>query len=70
LTEVEAIQLDATDAESVKAARAEIGQKTDVLDVLINNAGILGGMDQVAELLTLSPEERYLKFAVNAGFCS
>ncbi len=48
LTQVEAIQLDASDAASVKAARAEIGQKTDVLDVLINNAGILGGMTQTA----------------------
>ena len=48
LTEVEAVQLDTSDGASVKAARAEIGQKTDVLDVLINNAGILGGMDQTA----------------------
>ncbi|SJN18196.1 SDR family oxidoreductase [Sphingobacterium sp. JB170] len=45
---VEAIQLDVTDDESVKAARSEIGEKTDVLDVLINNAGINGGMPQAA----------------------
>ena len=32
----------------MKAARAEIGQKTDVLDVLINNAGVNGGMPQTA----------------------
>jgi NAD(P)-dependent dehydrogenase (short-subunit alcohol dehydrogenase family) len=48
LNEVEAIQLDVSDAESIKAARAEIGKKTEVLDVLINNAGILGGMMQTA----------------------
>ena len=48
LHEVEAIQLDVTKPESVKAARAQIGQKTDVLDVLINNAGINGGMQQSA----------------------
>lgn len=42
LTNVEAIQLDVTDDNSVKSARAEIGKKTDVLDVLINNAGISG----------------------------
>lgn len=48
LTEVEAILIDVTDEASVKAARAEIGQKTDVLDVLINNAGISGGMPQSA----------------------
>ncbi|MEJ7678019.1 MAG: SDR family oxidoreductase [Segetibacter sp.] len=41
--EVGAIQIDVSNRESVKAARTEIGKKTDVLDVLINNAGISGG---------------------------
>ncbi len=44
LNEVEAVQIDVSDQESVRAARAEIGKKTDVFDVLINNAGINGGM--------------------------
>jgi NAD(P)-dependent dehydrogenase (short-subunit alcohol dehydrogenase family) len=48
LTNVEAIQLDVTDDESVKKARIEIGKKTEVLDVLINNAGINGGWPQAA----------------------
>ncbi len=48
LTNVEAIQIDVSNDESVKAARAEIGKKTEVLDVLINNAGISGGMPQSA----------------------
>ena len=48
LNEVEAIQIDVTDSESVKAARAEIGKKTEVLDILINNAGISGGLPQTA----------------------
>ena len=48
LTEVEAVQIDVSNAASVKAARAEIGKKTEVLDVLINNAGINGGMPQTA----------------------
>jgi NAD(P)-dependent dehydrogenase (short-subunit alcohol dehydrogenase family) len=39
----EAIQLDVTDENSVIMAREEIGKKADVLDVLINNAGINGG---------------------------
>ncbi|GGH17844.1 SDR family NAD(P)-dependent oxidoreductase [Sphingobacterium alkalisoli] len=39
---VEAIQIDVTDDDSVKNARIAIGNKTDVLDVLINNAGISG----------------------------
>lgn len=42
----EAIQLDVTDSKSVEAARIQIGKKTDVLDVLINNAGINGGWPQ------------------------
>jgi len=48
LNEVEAVQIDVSDDESVKAARVEIGEKTESLDVLINNAGILGGMPQTA----------------------
>ncbi|MFC4740267.1 SDR family oxidoreductase [Flavobacterium ponti] len=48
LTHVEVIQLDVTNDESVKLARIEIGKKTEVLDVLINNAGINGGWPQAA----------------------
>lgn len=44
LNEVEAIQVDVSNQDSIKAARAEIGKKTEVLDVLINNAGISGGI--------------------------
>ncbi|GGB83184.1 short-chain dehydrogenase [Flavobacterium suaedae] len=42
IDKVEAIQLDVTSQESVQNARTEIGKKTDVLDILINNAGING----------------------------
>ena len=48
LTHAEAVQLDVTDDASVKNARLEIGKKTDVLDVLINNAGINGGWPQAS----------------------
>ncbi len=48
LNKVEAVQIDVSDDESVKAARVEIGKRTESLDVLINNAGILGGMQQTA----------------------
>lgn len=48
LNNVEVIEIDVSNDESVRAARAEIGKKTDVLDVLINNAGISGGMPQLA----------------------
>jgi NAD(P)-dependent dehydrogenase (short-subunit alcohol dehydrogenase family) len=48
LSQVEAIQLDVTSDASVAAAQAEIASKTQVLDVLINNAGINGGWPQAA----------------------
>lgn len=48
LPAVEAIRLDVNDADSVAAARAEIGRKTTVLDALVNNAAITGGMPQAA----------------------
>lgn len=48
LNEVEAIQIDVSNLESVEAACIEIGKKTETLDVLINNAGIMGGMQQTA----------------------
>jgi len=43
-----AIRLDVSDMASVENARKEIGNHTDILDVLINNAGINGGMPQAA----------------------
>ncbi|MDR3711202.1 MAG: SDR family oxidoreductase [Puia sp.] len=45
---IEAIQLDVTDQESIDTARAIIGKKTEFLDVLVNNAGISGGFPQSA----------------------
>jgi NAD(P)-dependent dehydrogenase (short-subunit alcohol dehydrogenase family) len=48
LATVEAVALDVTSAESVAAARAEIGRKTAVLDALVNNAAITGGLPQAA----------------------
>lgn len=48
LKNVEATQLDITNNESVKNARAAIGKKTKALDILINNAGIFGGYPQTA----------------------
>ncbi len=45
---VEAVQLDVTDPGSVDQARKTIGSRVDVLDVLLNNAGISGGFQQSA----------------------
>ena len=46
LNNVEPIEIDVDSQESIQAARQILGEKTEVLDVLINNAGILGGMEQ------------------------
>ncbi|MEJ1241060.1 SDR family oxidoreductase [Chryseolinea sp. T2] len=48
LNNVEPVQLDITNDDSVKSARAEIGKRTSSLDILINNAGIFGGYPQAA----------------------
>ncbi|RYZ21837.1 MAG: SDR family oxidoreductase [Chitinophagaceae bacterium] len=48
LPNVEALTLDVSSRESVRAARATLGEKTKVLDVLVNNAGILGGWEQAS----------------------
>jgi NAD(P)-dependent dehydrogenase (short-subunit alcohol dehydrogenase family) len=48
LTQVEPLTIDVTDSASITAAREALGQKTPVLDVLINNAGILGSPSQPA----------------------
>jgi NAD(P)-dependent dehydrogenase (short-subunit alcohol dehydrogenase family) len=53
LTHLAAVQLDVTSPDSIQAARAAIGEKTAVLDVLVNNAGISGGMSQSAQHGTL-----------------
>lgn len=48
LTEAEAIQIDVTDKASITSAQNIISEKNGSLDVLINNAGILGGFSQNA----------------------
>lgn len=47
-TNVEPIEIDVDNPDSIKAAREALGQKTNVLDVLINNAGISGPFPQTA----------------------
>ena len=54
---VECIQIDVSNSDSVNNARIEIGKKTEVLDVLINNAGINGGMPQEALSTTVDQLE-------------
>lgn len=63
LTTLSAVQLDVTDPESVRAARAAIGAQTSVLDVLVNNAGISGGTEQAAQQTTF--DQYQAVFATN-----
>jgi NAD(P)-dependent dehydrogenase (short-subunit alcohol dehydrogenase family) len=48
INSIETIQLDVTDQDSVSAAAAYMAEKMQALDVLINNAGISGGVPQSA----------------------
>ncbi len=48
LTAVEPIVIDTDNVDSIQAASELIKQKNNVLDVLINNAGISGGMPQTS----------------------
>lgn len=63
LLNVEVIEIDVTDTQSVKNARIEIGKRTDSLDVLINNAGINGGAPYTA--LEASKEQFLAAFNTN-----
>lgn len=65
INNVEAIQLDVTNDESVKEARVIIGEKTKSLDILINNAGVYGGYPQSAFDATIEQ----FKSAYDTNFC-
>jgi NAD(P)-dependent dehydrogenase (short-subunit alcohol dehydrogenase family) len=53
LEHVEALEIDVDNPASIHSAREVLGQKTQVLDVLINNAGIPGSYPQTAETATV-----------------
>lgn len=63
LTHTEAITIDVTDDSSVERACLEVSRKTNVLDVLINNAGIAGSLPQTA--LNLQVEQFKEVFETN-----
>jgi NAD(P)-dependent dehydrogenase (short-subunit alcohol dehydrogenase family) len=63
LNNIEVIEIDITNDESVKNARAEMGKKIKTLDILINNAGIYGGYPQEALNATIGQ----FKAAYNAN---
>ncbi|WDF54140.1 SDR family oxidoreductase [Mucilaginibacter sp. KACC 22063] len=53
LDNVETVEIDVSNPASVQSAYQSIASKTDQLDALINNAGILGGMEQSAQTASL-----------------
>jgi len=53
ISNVELIELDVTDINSIKQAKQELETKIEVLDVLINNAGISGEIPQNASGIEL-----------------
>jgi NAD(P)-dependent dehydrogenase (short-subunit alcohol dehydrogenase family) len=55
ITNVEVVHIDITNADSINDARKTIESRSTHLDILINNAGILGSIPQPAE--TFSVEE-------------
>jgi NAD(P)-dependent dehydrogenase (short-subunit alcohol dehydrogenase family) len=63
LTSLAAVQLDVTNPDSIREARVVIGERTSVLDVLVNNAGISGGLPQSS--LHASLEQFQQVFATN-----
>lgn len=58
LSNIALLQIDISDSNSIKEARAELEQTTESLDVLINNAGILGDMPQEPSVTSI---ENYKK---------
>ena len=53
INNVDCIQLDVTDINSIKVARQDLEAKTQKLDILINNAGISGGFPQPATKVSI-----------------
>src|SRR5580658_10685026 len=46
ISNVESIEIDVTNMDSIKKAKQELENKIEALDVLINNAGIAGELPQ------------------------
>ncbi|MGN6640982.1 MAG: SDR family oxidoreductase [Mucilaginibacter sp.] len=53
-TNVEPIEIDVSNPESIKAARKRLGDKISSLDVLINNAGIRGSVPQTPSSVNIN----------------
>ncbi|MFO0840911.1 MAG: SDR family NAD(P)-dependent oxidoreductase [Gemmataceae bacterium] len=58
--EASVVELDAADAASVRRAADEVASKTSRLDVLVNNAGMLGPDDDWSSRLRATSQREYL----------
>lgn len=58
LLNIEAIQIDLTNLETIKEARKIIESKSECLDILVNNAGILGTVPQPAATVSVDEIRR------------
>jgi NAD(P)-dependent dehydrogenase (short-subunit alcohol dehydrogenase family) len=53
-SEVTFLEIDISNADSIRRAAEELGRQTERLDVLVNNAGVL--LDEDKDALTITPE--------------
>lgn len=63
IVNVELLEIDVTNINSIKRARQELENKIEALDVLVNNAGISGGMHQ--NMSTVNIEDLRRVFETN-----
>lgn len=61
LKNIALVPIDISNPESVKKARCQVEKETDSLDVLINNAGILGDMPQEPSTTSLANYEKVFR---------
>ena len=63
ISNMELVELDVSNTDSIKSAEKELESKIDALDVLINNAGISGGQPQ--NLSSIKIEDLRKVFDIN-----
>jgi NAD(P)-dependent dehydrogenase (short-subunit alcohol dehydrogenase family) len=54
LTNLEPLQIDISNKASIEAAQKTLSNKLESLDLLVNNAGILGGMEQASSTVDIA----------------
>src|SRR5476651_2648092 len=54
LTNLEVLQINISDKSSIDVAQKALSSKLDSLDLLVNNAGILGGMEQASSTMEVA----------------